>query len=314
MSETLFGPFEKEPSPTEEFDVAADEVLNRLHELDPDGSETAQVFRTTFDQLYDGQHTGRYKVDQLFKTEKTHFGTLIEINLQRRFGFQDGTTLDYKIAGHEVDCKYSHTGGWMLPLESYDQLVIVTQADDLTSTWSMGVVRVSEKNRRTSSNRDRKTGLNKYGRQQIIWLHDRAEMPPNALLKLTPSTVDHIMKQSSGQKRVNELFRQAQNHRLTRNVIATVAQQDDFMKRVRHNGGARSILGAEGYLILGGDYSIQRNTAAALKAQVPHRGEFVCVRVARSSDPSDALINGENWRIATENDVVPEAVPILPAK
>ncbi|WP_418396390.1 NaeI family type II restriction endonuclease, partial [Yersinia enterocolitica] len=50
----------------------------------------AKVFRATFDQLYDGQHTGRYSVEQLFKTEKTHFGTLIEINLQREFGLADG--------------------------------------------------------------------------------------------------------------------------------------------------------------------------------------------------------------------------------
>jgi hypothetical protein len=26
----------------------------------------------------------------LYKTEKTHFGTLVEINLQREFGFADG--------------------------------------------------------------------------------------------------------------------------------------------------------------------------------------------------------------------------------
>ncbi len=37
--------------------------------------------------------------DQLFKTEKTHCGTLVEINLHREFKFQDGTKLDYQIAG-----------------------------------------------------------------------------------------------------------------------------------------------------------------------------------------------------------------------
>lgn len=109
----------------------------------------ATVSRRTFDQLYDGQHTGRYKLDQLFKTEKTHFGTLIEINLQRELRLDDGETLCFKIAGHEVDCKYSHTGGWMLPIESFDQIVLVTQADDYRSKWSAGPVRVSEQNRRT---------------------------------------------------------------------------------------------------------------------------------------------------------------------
>ncbi len=47
--------------------------------------------------LLDGQHTGRYRWDQLHKTEKTHFGTLVEINLQRAFGFDDGMTMDFAI-------------------------------------------------------------------------------------------------------------------------------------------------------------------------------------------------------------------------
>ena len=49
--------------------------------------KVAKVLRRTYDMLLDGQHTGRYRWDQLLKTEKTHFGTLVEINLQRAFGF-----------------------------------------------------------------------------------------------------------------------------------------------------------------------------------------------------------------------------------
>ena len=47
------------------------------------------------DQLYDGQRTGRYRWDQLRKTEKTHCGTLVEINMQREFLFEDGSKLDF---------------------------------------------------------------------------------------------------------------------------------------------------------------------------------------------------------------------------
>lgn len=118
----------------------------------------AKVFRATFDQIYDGHLTGRYSVDQLFKTEKTHFGTLIEINHQRELNLTDGDVLDFKIAGLEVDCKYSHTGAQMLPIESFDQIILVTQADDQRSVWSARVVRVTEENRRTSENRDKKDG------------------------------------------------------------------------------------------------------------------------------------------------------------
>ncbi|MDR0783081.1 MAG: NaeI family type II restriction endonuclease, partial [Propionibacteriaceae bacterium] len=83
------------------------EIVDAIVAADPDGSRAARVFRETFDQLYDGEHTGRYSVTQLYKTEKTHFGTLIEINLRREFSdiICDGDKLDYQIAGHDIDCK-----------------------------------------------------------------------------------------------------------------------------------------------------------------------------------------------------------------
>jgi len=272
----------------------------------------AAVFRRTFDQLYDGQHTGRYKLDQLFKTEKTHFGTLIEINLQRELRLDDGETLDFNIAGQEVDCKYSHSGGWMLPIESFDQIVLVTQADDHRSTWSAGLVRVTEQNRRTSENRDRKTGLNSRGREDISWLFQDSQMPPNALLSLPEVQLEAIMGARSGQARINELFRRATNRRLTRSIIATVAQQDDFMKRVRENGGARTALRPEGFLILGGDYAGQRATAEALGSVVPQPGELVSVKVVPAPPGSGVKIDLAWWRLASDDENITEPAPMLP--
>src|SRR5215213_10097391 len=92
-------------------DGELDAVLADLLHRDPDGSRTARVLRNTLDQLYDGQRTRRYRWDQLYKTEKTHCGTLVEINLQREFRFTDGGTLDYCLAGVEVDCKFSQSLG-----------------------------------------------------------------------------------------------------------------------------------------------------------------------------------------------------------
>jgi hypothetical protein len=296
-------------------DTALAEVASTLLSLDPDGSRIAKVFRATFDQLYDGQHTGRFRLDQLFKTEKTHFGTLIEINLQREFKFDDGDLLDFNIAGHEVDCKYSHTGAWMLPMESFDQVILGVSADDQKSSWSAGLVRVTEANRRTSENRDKKTGLNSHGREQIRWLHRLAPMQPNALLQLTPSAIARIFAPSSGQKRLNELFRIATHRRLSRNIIATVAQQDDYMKRVRYNGGSRSHLQPEGYLILGGDYSAQRQLAVALGTAVPEPGEFVSLRVVPTNAYGVGVAHIENrlWRAAATDDVISLPAPTVRA-
>lgn len=293
-------------------DFALADVASELRRWDPDGARFAKVFRTTFDQLYDGQHTGRYSVDQLFKTEKTHFGTLIEINIQREFEIADGDVLDFKIADHEVDCKFSHTGAWMLPIESFDQIALVTQANDQESTWSVGLVRVTLANRRTSENRDRKTGLNAHGRSQIRWLFRNEPLQPNALLQLEPDLVDEIMSGSSGQIRVNDLFSRVTNTRLSRNIVATVAQQNDYMKRVRENGGARSDLRPGGYLILGGDYRVQRSIAMNLGCTVPEPGEFVSVRVVLSSPGVGAEIAGSWWRLAAYDETALSSAPKVP--
>src|SRR5215471_7800186 len=111
------------------------------------------VLRSTFDQLYDGQHTGRWSYDQLHKTEKTHMGTLVEINLHREFGFGDGTMTDYKIVGVEVDCKYSMTyGNWELPPEALNHVCLLISADDRSSRWFAGLARVKPSYLRARTN------------------------------------------------------------------------------------------------------------------------------------------------------------------
>ncbi|MBN9643679.1 NaeI family type II restriction endonuclease [Corynebacterium mendelii] len=291
-------------------DPCVAEVAEAVAAMDRTGEEFAQVFRKTFDQLYDGNNTGRYRLEQLYKTEKTHFGSLIEINLQRHFRIDSGQTLDFSIAGHEVDCKYSHNGQWMLPMESFDEIVMVTQADDLRARWSIGLIRVSEQHRRTSANRDRKTGLNSFGRTQILWVFRDRPMPPNALLHMAETDVETIMAAGNGQQRINSLFRIAQKRRLTRTIVATVAQQNDYMKRVRNNGGARSLLQPEGIIILAGDYRVQKNIARQLDIVVPEKGELVSVRVVPAGRGEGALIEGSWWRVAEEADPV-VAAPLI---
>ncbi len=57
-------------------DPELEAVEAELHMLDPTGAQVARVLRDTLDQIYDGQHTGRWDYNQLYKTEKTHVGTL----------------------------------------------------------------------------------------------------------------------------------------------------------------------------------------------------------------------------------------------
>ena len=153
-------------------DPELDEVEAELGRLDPAGARVAAVLRDTLDQLYDGQHTGRWNYDQLHKTEKTHMGTLVEINLHRQFGFDDGKVTDYRIAGIEVDCKYSMScGGWELPPEAVDQLCLLLTASDLARSWSAGLIRIRQDDLRGKPNRDAKRQLTAASRGRIrrLW-------------------------------------------------------------------------------------------------------------------------------------------------
>lgn len=78
-------------------DTEMREVYERIRALDPEGHRFASVLRDTIDMLLNGEATGRYDWKTLFKTEKTHAGTLVEINLQREFKFDDGLDMDYQI-------------------------------------------------------------------------------------------------------------------------------------------------------------------------------------------------------------------------
>src|SRR3954471_24304006 len=209
-------------------DPELERVVARLRKLDPDGSRFAEVLRETIDQLLDGQRTGRYDEGELRKTEKTHMGTLVEINLHRAFDFEDGTVTDYRIAGIEVDCKFSRTfGGWEIPLEAYGHLCLVVWADDARSLWSAGIVRIRDELLLDSSNRDRKRRLNGAGLEQIVWLQQEAALPENLLRHLSFDVREAIFSHRSGQSRVVELFRLVQQRIVSRTAVLTVAQQKD---------------------------------------------------------------------------------------
>lgn len=265
--------------------------------------------------LLDGQHTGRFRWDQLYKTEKAHAGTLIEINLQREFGFDDGLKMDYRIAGIDVDCKFSQTrGAWMIPPEALGHLLLVVWASDAGSVWCAGLVRARPDLLNSGGNRDAKKTLSSAGRAAIRWLFYDAPLKENMLLRLSPEDVAAVFAHKSGQRRVDELFLRAQAQRVSRTVVATVAMQEDYMKRVRYNGGSRSRLQPRGIVILG-HYASHARIARMLDLPVPQSGDSVSVRLARlqphHGNAPYLELSGEHWTVALPSDPE-ETVPKLP--
>lgn len=293
-------------------------LVATFRQRDPRGQEFGQVFRHSFDQAYDGQNTGRFRPEELSKTELAHIGSLVEINIRRQFAdiIEDGLDMDFLIAGLEVDCKFSKMPfGWMIPIETLGNFAMLCHANELTANYRVGFVRVDDGILTQGGNRDRKRTIKKSGRESIDWLWYDEPYPRNVLLHLSPQMVDFVFDESSGQRRINNLFRAVQQEIIPRSVICTVAQQKDPMKRVRYNGGARSALLPEGILILG-DYSRHTRIARDLNIPIPGDGECVAVRVVPAEQdyegPSSSI--GETlWRVAKGDDPVIDA-PVVPEK
>lgn len=308
-------------------DPELEKVAAYIRALDPTGERFASVLRETIDQLLNGEATGRFAWKQLFKTEKTHAGTLVEINLQREFRFDDGGDvgidskhpMDYRILGVDVDCKFSQDfGGWMIPPEAMGHLCLLIWADDYKSCWSAGIFRVQEEWLNTGSNRDKKLTLKAEHRMsRVFWLWHEASLPENVLLQLPESTRNQILLEGprKGQQRVIELFRKVQNRRIGRGAVRTAAQQLDYMARIREGKHrARTVLRKDG-IVIAGPYSKHRAIAEQLGVEVPRRGEFVSFRLAEAKphhgDRPSVELQGRRWVHAMQCDP-PETAPRLP--
>ncbi|MEV0000338.1 NaeI family type II restriction endonuclease [Streptomyces sp. NPDC050848] len=289
-------------------------VYRALLDLDPDGTRMGRVLRDTIDAALDGPRTGRYDWATLFKTEKTHFGTQVEIALQHEFSFPDGIEMDYRIAGVDVDCTYSQRfGGWMIPPEAQDHLCLLVWADDYNSRWSAGLLRARREWLNTGSNRDLKLTVRAEHRDKIVWLWRDVDLLENTLLHMADDDREAVLAHRTGQRRLDELFRRVRNRRIGRNAVRTLAQQTDYMKRLRGPGGTRDTLRAEGIIILG-DVPAHQDIARELWLPVPQDGEFVSVRVVPAVPGSGrpaVELDGAQWTVALPGD--PEVTaPVLP--
>jgi hypothetical protein len=299
-------------------DLELDAVTDAVLAADPTGTVFGDVIRQTYDQLYDPSRTGRYSWAQLRKTEKTHMGTVVEINLHRAFEFGDGLSMDYEIAGVDVDCKYSQTlGGWEFPPEAYDarHLCLVLWASDELSRFSVGLIRVA-RDVLGAPNRDMKRKLVGEGIDAVRWLFQDTPLPENLLLHLDEDLRARIFaaggRRNSGQRRVDMLFRLVQRRLVNRASVEAAAQQKDPMKRAR-DARRRDRLGGEGILVLG-HQEHDPDVARDLGLPVPSKGQFVSARVAPaepSTGAETAEIEGEMWRLAIDDDPVVPA-PLMP--
>jgi len=209
-------------------------------------------FRSAIDEVIDTARTGRYFLSDLEKTEKTYLGTKFEILLRDWLGVPKGVVLDLLIGGREVDVKSTTGGasGWMIPPEAVDHLCVLLRVNEQDSTCAVGLVRARTEYLRGGQNRDAKTSFSAAGRDHIWWMVQDFSYTPNFWSLVDAKARAHIMAPKGGTERLARLFQTCLEVPVSRVVIASVAAQDDFMKRLRKNGGARDVLGKQNIALL----------------------------------------------------------------
>lgn len=234
-------------------------------------------FRSAIDEVIDTARTGRFFFRQLEKTEKTYLGTKFEILLRDWLQVPRGVVLDLMIGGREVDVKSTTSGGsgWMIPPEAIDQFCILLRVNEVQATCAVGLVRARPAYLRGGTNRDAKTSFSAAGTANIWWLVCDFPYTPNFFALIDAPLRDRIMGSGGGSQRLATLFETCVGVAVSRVQVAAIAAQDDFMKRIRRNGGARDVLAPKGIAIL---YSeIDRNLMTELGLSYGYR-EFMSYR------------------------------------
>jgi hypothetical protein len=209
-------------------------------------------FRSAIDEVIDTARTGRFFFKDLEKTEKTYLGTKFEILLRDWLQVPRGVMLDLLIGEREVDVKSTTGGGsgWMIPPEALDQFCILLRVNEGLAKCAVGIAKARPAYLRSGENRDAKTSFSAAGTRNIWWLVSDFNYTPNFWSCIGDDLRHKIMKSGKGTKRLAALFEYCLGMPVSRVQVASIAAQDDFMKRLRKNGGARDILAPKGIAIL----------------------------------------------------------------
>lgn len=234
-----------------------------------------QLIRQAIDEVIDAPRTKRLLLAHCEKTEKTYLGTKIEILLRSNLKLKKGRILDLVVDGIEVDIKHSIARSWMIPREAIGRVCLLITEHEQRGQFSLGLLMCRPENLRIAANQDRKVGVSAEGLARAHWIVRNERYPKNIWIGFNPDLLASILKLRGGTKRLVLLFREYQRRPVPRSAVAAIATQLDPMKRIRGNGGARSVLKPENVAILSGKY----HSDLALKLGLPrlYPDEFISV-------------------------------------
>lgn len=230
------------------------EVLKRAGGIERLRAEFPQLIRRAIDEVIDTPRTKRLLMNQLEKTEKTYIGTKIEILLRDFLGLPKGI-LDLVVDGVDVDIKNTISSNWMIPDEAVGKPCILVMSDEKLALCQLGIIFARIENLNPGFNKDNKRSIStSTGFLNINWILLNTPYPKNFWEDIDPKIAKWIMQGGSGNERLIRLFETLPKRPIHRNIIQGVARQQDYMKRLRRNGGARDTLSRNGIALLSGKY------------------------------------------------------------
>ena len=269
----------------------AEDIVKRAGGTNALATKFSAMLRQCVDDVIMTPKTGRRAYEELEKTEKTYIGTRVEIELRAILNLPKGK-LDTVILGHDVDIKNTMGNNWMIPTEAIDHPCILVAADETRARCYLGLFIARPEYLTAGQNKDAKKSVSAAGFANIMWLLRDHPYPPNFWRTVSPDVIDRIFSGQTGNQRMANLFRDITRRPIARDVVEAVAQQQDFMRRIRSDKGrgTRDILAREHILLLSGMYDAPLIDALGL----PHcaGSEFISIRITTQQEAELAAQHG----------------------
>src|SRR5690348_15926568 len=194
--------------------------------------EIPQILRRAIDEVIDAPRTNRFTLGETEKTEKTYLGTKVEILLRSHLQLPKGRILDLAIGGVETDIKNTMGSNWTIPMEAVDHPCLLLKENERTALCSVGMIIARGKYLNPGRNRDAKRTFSSAGLANVWWLLRDHPYPPNFWETLPADVRLKVMKARGGAQRLAALFLAVQRRAISRQTVQSIAQQDDYMKRI----------------------------------------------------------------------------------